>query len=114
MILEKNYIELKKGSEEEREKYFAETLQNNMFKLTKLLNKSGLLKEISVQYSVGSKLSLADIVIYHYFSESFDSEQLKLVKKYLAKSIRLTSIIKNVHRIPEIQEWLSLRPDTPF
>jgi glutathione S-transferase len=86
-------------------KYFEETIYNELEKLSKVLdNKSKL--------AVGEKLSLADITIYMFIKEYFDRseeviEQAKKIKRYY-------SIIEELDKHDKLQEWFKQRPNTLF
>jgi glutathione S-transferase len=86
-------------------KYFEETIYNELEKLSKVLdNKSKL--------AVGEKLSLADITIYMFIKEYFDRseeviEQAKKIKRY-------DSIIEELDKHDKLQEWFKQRPNTLF
>ena len=77
-------------------------------------------------FAVGSKLSLADVLIYYRFGdvlpeaghekvakhmrEPFGS--LERTAKLLAAHPRLAKIVANVAAIPNVQKWLAMRANT--
>ena len=85
-------------------KWFSETLPEKLTLLDNLLCKEHEL------YSVGLKLSLADVVLFSFITQFFDNKDGALN----ACQTKLTKIIENVGSIKEIQDWIKHRPETPF
>jgi len=92
--------------EEGMKKWFNETLFNRL----KLLNNI-LCKEHS-HFSVGDRLSLADIVLYSFITQFFDNKDEAL--KSCESSPHLEQIIRYVSNLDEVKSWLNKRPETAF
>ena len=104
------YQTVRKLPENEKEagmtKWFDETLFNKL----KLLN-NVLCKKHS-HFSVGDKLSLADVVLYSFVTQFFDNKAGAL--KSCESSPHLEKIIKHVSNLDEVKSWLNKRPETAF
>lgn len=101
------YKNVKKLPEEEREggltKWFSETLPEKMTLLDAL---------VSPTYSIGNKLSLADITLFSFVTQFFDN--VEGAKASLANAPNIASVVETVETLPSIQSWINTRPDTPF
>jgi glutathione S-transferase len=104
------YQTVRKLSDTEKEvgmkKWFNETLFNRL----KLLN-NVLCKDHS-HFSVGDKLSLADVVLYSFITQFFDNKESAL--KSCEASPHLVKIIKHVSNLDGVKSWLNKRPETAF
>ena len=92
--------------EEGMKQWFNETLFNRL----KLLNNI-LCKEHS-HFSVGDRLSLADIVLYSFITQFFDNKDEAL--KSCESSPHLEQIIRYVSNLDEVKSWLNKRQETAF
>ncbi len=99
-------------------KYFEIDLPLNLNRLALMMNENGS----SYNYSVGNKLSLADISLFSFINDFFteisslasltsDKNSAILSCKRVPK-IRL--ILKNVGELEQVKDWLSIRPITNF
>ena len=87
-------------------KWFNETL----FDRLKLLN--NILCKTHSHFSVGDKLSLADVVLYSFITQFFDNKEGVL--RSCEGSPHLLNIINHVSNLEEVKSWLNKRPDTSF
>lgn len=96
-------------------KWFNETLAAKLAAFNKLLA-LGLYEDKGRDqddvYSVGDRLSLADIVIYYFLVDFFNDKVA--IKKSYASCRTLNAIVRTVGNIESIQKWIAERPDTPF
>ena len=96
-------------------KWFTETLVERLGAFNNLLA-LGVYQEKGYDdddvYSVGNRLSLADIVIYSFLVDFFDDKVA--IKKSYASYRTLNAIVRTVGNIEGIQKWMAERPDTPF
>jgi prostaglandin-H2 D-isomerase / glutathione transferase len=87
-------------------KWFNETLVNKLESLEHILCNE------HDTFSVGTRLSLADVVLYSFITQFFDDkESIALTTSNCSK---VKNIIKYVGGLDQIQHWLKIRPDTPF
>lgn len=105
--LKDHYINLKKSVDYSEEEYFKSILPQKILELAKVINSKG-----PMQYSVGDKLSLADIVIFSFITDFFTNKEMAM--KACSKSIKISSIVSGVGSIESIKEYLKTRPQTPF
>jgi glutathione S-transferase len=98
-----------------KNKWFTETLVERLGAFNKLLA-LGIYQEKGKDdddvYSVGNRLSLADIVIYAFLVDFFDDKLA--IKKSYASYRTLNAIVRTVGDIKGVQKWMAERPDTPF
>ena len=84
--------------------WFKDTLCSKLSLLENILEENG--------YSVGDKLSLADIIIFTFITQFFDDKEESL--KASQSCSKINNIINNVSGIVEIQSWIEKRPQTAF
>lgn len=106
--LKDHYMSLKKSVDFNEEEYFKTILPLKILELAKVMNNKGS----PVQYSVGDKLSLADIVIFSFITDFFTNKEMAM--KACSKSIKISSIVSNVGSIETIKEYLKTRAQTLF
>jgi glutathione S-transferase len=95
------------NKEESFKKWFNEVLPEKL----KLLEV--ILQEYSFSdypFAVGSNLSLADIVIHNFVVDFFDNKEG--IKNATKDCKKLSIIVENVSKHPEIIKWKETRPDT--
>ena len=104
------YQTAKKLPEDEKDAglktWFSETLVEKLVSLEHILSKE------KGGYSVGVKTSLADVVLFSFITQFFDDKEAAL--NALSTTPKLKAIVDNVNNLSEVQEWLKVRPDTPF
>ena len=104
------YQSVRRLSKEEKEngmkKWFSETLVERLESLDKILGNE------HDTFSVGTRLSLADIVLYSFITQFFDDKES--ITLAIINCSKLKNIIKYVGDLDQIQHWLKIRPDTPF
>lgn len=105
--IKEHYFNLKKSVDYNEEEYFKNILPQKILELAKVINSRG-----PMQYSVGDKLSLADIVIFSFITDFFTNKEAAM--KACSKSIKISSIVSGVNSIESIKEYLSNRPVTMF
>lgn len=102
-----DYQTVRKLTGEEKEaginKWFNETLPMKMEILDVLIGNV---------YSVGNKISLADISIFSFITQFFDNKELAFNSMKEAGNIR--SVVENVNNHESISKWLNDRPQTLF
>ena len=100
------YQTVRKLSEEEKvegmTKWFQETLPNKLVDLDYILGSDG--------YSVGSRTSLSDIVLFALITQFFDDSDSALK----ACPPKLKNIVNRIHNDENILNWLNTRPVTSF
>jgi len=103
------YQNVRKLPEEEKEdgikKWFSETLVEKLTLLDHMLGHE------DSNFSVGTKTSLADIVLFSFITQFFDDKDLSLSS---TDNLKVKNIVRNVGELNEIKHWISSRPDTPF
>ena len=96
-------------------KWFTETLAGCLRSFNNLLA-LGIYEDKGLDtddvYSVGERLSLADVVIYAFLVDFFDDKVA--IKNAYASCRSLNAIVRTVGNIEGIQKWMSERPETPF
>jgi prostaglandin-H2 D-isomerase / glutathione transferase len=104
------YQSVRRLPKEEKEngmkKWFSETLVNKLESLEQILCNE------HDTFSVGTRLSLADIVLYSFITQFFDDKES--ISLTISNCSNLKNIIKYVGDLDQIQHWLKIRPDTPF
>lgn len=65
-------------------------------------------------FSVGAKLSYADLCIWNLLADTFEEKHKEFVQKALQSSPALSSIVTRVSELPSLKAWLSSRPVTMF
>jgi len=115
----KDFQKLRNGCAEDNElaknKWFSETIAEKLGAFDKLLalgvyQDKG--KDDDDVYAVGNRLSLADIVIYSFLVDFFETNVA--IKKSYASCKTLNAIVRTVGDNEGIQKWMAERPDTPF
>ena len=102
-----DYQKIRQTSDEMREvamnTWFTETLPTKLGDL-----------EVTVGngFSVGDRLSLADITIYSFITQFFDNSVGSLAATANTPNIR--SVVDQVGNLTTVKEWLAKRPETPF
>ena len=91
----------KEKNEESLKKWFIETLPEKV-RLLEL--------NVSMVYAVGKRVSLADIVIFEFFTQYFDD--VVSINNVLNKTSRVRSIVSNIGENKNIIKWLETRPLT--
>ena len=109
-------IRSEKLSTEEKEcateKYFAETLPTQLKLLNTIIEYTQVVMDDEDVYSVGDKLSLADIVIFSFLVDFFDN---KIIVQEVYNSMdAIDGIVKTVGNLSTVQKWFTDRPVTPF
>ena len=103
------YQNVRKLSTEEKDagmkEWFSETLVE---KLTLLDN---MLGHEDSNFSVGTKTSLADVVLFSFITQFFDNKEGALSA---TDNLKLKNIVIHVGELTEIKKWISSRPETPF
>jgi prostaglandin-H2 D-isomerase / glutathione transferase len=109
------------NKEEAMAKWFGETLPEKLSSFDKILCENTDFQNISSKitsvleterFSVGVKLSLADIVIYSFLVDFFDNKEG--VKKSFEKCKMLNKIVNTVGENPKIKKWVENRAETAF
>ena len=101
------YQKVKRENDHEKiDKFFEETL----------IEKWELLEHIlcleNENFSVGKKISLADIVIFSFVTDYFDAKHLVL--RSINKFEKIKNIVGNISSDENIKNWLKCRPITSF
>lgn len=93
----------KEKNEESLKKWFTETLPE----------KVGLLElNINMIHAVGGRVSLADIVMFEFFTQYFDD--VVSINNVLNGTEKVRSIVSNIGENKKIIKWLETRPMTDF
>jgi prostaglandin-H2 D-isomerase / glutathione transferase len=109
------------NKDEAMKKWFSETLPEKLSSFEKILCENTDFQSIpskiksilkNVKFSVGNKLSLADIVIYSFLVDFFDDKES--VKKSFENYKMLTTIVNTVGENRHIKKWVENRPETVF
>ena len=97
-----------KDDEKEKgmEKWFSETLPEKLELLENILCKEHEL------FSVGSRLSLADIILFSFITQFFDNKEGAM--NATKNCTKIKNIIKYVGSLDTIKHWLDTRPTTSF
>ena len=102
------YQTVRKLPEDERElgmkKWFEETLPARLASLEHLVEEGG--------YAVGSKLSLADVVLFSFLTQFFDNKEGS--RSAFETTTNIRSVVETVEKMESVQNWLSSRPETAF
>lgn len=93
-----------KLSEEDKVNYLKTTFKENLLKFIKILDQDS-------KFSIGNKISLADITIYNFISSL---EKYKETINISEEFPKINEIINNVLSVEEIKNWISNRPQTIF
>jgi len=99
------YQKIRSGTEEEKTVYFSQTLHNELSDLVKVFDDG-------TKYSIGNKLSLADVSVYCLVTQFYDNKDS--VKNIAANIPRIRDIVIKVASRPEVRVYLQDRPDTKF
>lgn len=94
--------------------WFNDTLPKKLWSFDKMITKNTdfqLQKNENI-FSVGNRLSLADIIIYSFLVDFFDNKD-GVLKAYNNCST-LKKIVKNVSNNPKIENWVNNRSKTAF
>ena len=100
------------NKEEAMAKWFGETLPEKLSSFEKILCENTDFQTSSERFSVGNKLSLADIVIYSFLVDFFDNKEG--VKKSFEQCKTLRNIVNTVSNNPNIKNWVENRAETAF
>ena len=103
------YQKVRKLPAEEKEngmkEWFSETLVEKMTLLDNLLGHE------DSNFSVGTKTSLADVVLFSFITQFFDNKEGALSS---TDNLKVKNIVRKVGELNELKNWLSSRPETPF
>ena len=88
----------------EMHQWFTITLVERLTLLENLLGDDG--------FSVGTKLSLSDVVLYSFITSFFDNKEASMNATLIAP--RLRKVVDRVGNEPLMVEWLEKRPQTDF
>ena len=90
-----------------------EKAMNEWFTKT-LVEKLGLLENLvdGEGFSVGTKLSLSDVVIFAFITQFFDNKEASMNATLATPKIR--SVVEKVSSVPQVVSWLEKRPVTGF
>ena len=99
----------KPNREEAMKKWFNETLVEKLEGFEKILSNNGMFED---GFSVGDKLSLADISIYSFLVEFFDNKEG--VMAAYKNCPKLKAIVINVDGNVNIYNWLQNRPEGSY
>ena len=104
------YQSVRKLPEDEKEagmkQWFNETL------LEKLELLENILCNEHEHFSVGTRISLSDVVLYAFITQFFDDKESVL--KSTKNSPKLRKIVDYVGSLDQIQAWIKRRPETNF
>ena len=104
------YQSVRKLPEDEKEagmkKWFSETLVERFELLENLLCKE------HEHFSVGRRMSLADVVLFAFITQFFDNTESAW--NATSTTPKLRAIIEHLQMNKELQHWLKTRPETPF
>ena len=92
--------------EEGMKKWFSETLLERLEILENILCKE------HETFSVGTRISLSDVVLYSFITQFFDDKES--VIKSMNNCPKLKNIVKYVSELETVVNWVKVRPDTPF
>ena len=92
------------NKEEEMTKWFTETLPERLGLLENIIGKENNL------FSVGNRLSLADVVIFAFITQFFDDKTRAMDATNNTTNVR--NIVNNVAGNEKVINWLNNRPDT--
>ena len=67
---------------------------------------------INLNYAIGNKLSLADIVIYSFITQFFDNHEAAY--KSIEDCPKIKSIVQTVQELESIKNWIKNRPAILF
>ena len=84
--------------------WFNETLPEKLSLLDNILGKEDNM------FSVGNRLSLADVIIYSFIAQFFDDKERSLSATDNTNVMR--NIVNNVSNNVNVVKWLSIRPET--
>lgn len=93
----------KEKNEESLKKWFSETLPEKVALLE--LN-------INMIHAIGGRVSLADIVMFEFFTQYFDD--VVSINNVLNGTEKVRSIVSNIGENKKIIKWLETRPMTEF
>jgi glutathione S-transferase len=101
------YQNYRKYDDNEREaqmnKWFQQVLPSKLIMFEELIN---------LNYAIGNKLSLADIVIYSFITQFFDNQEAAY--KSIEDCPKIKSIVQTVQELESIKNWIKNRPATSF
>ena len=101
------YQKVRKTDEDKKEEamqeWFSVTLKEKLELLENIVNN---------KFSIGNKISLADIVIYSFITQFFDN--MEGAYKATETTLNIRSVVDNVASNENIKNWLKNRPETSF
>lgn len=101
------YQNVRKLPESEREqgmqKWFNVTLPSKLNALEHI---------VESDFSVGGRLSLADVVLFSFLTQFFDNKEGS--RRAYEQTPHIKSVVETVEKIDSIANWLQERPDTSF
>lgn len=97
-------VRVAEDKEKASSEWFTTTLVEKLVLLENLLGDNG--------FSVGSKTTLSDVVLYSFITNFFDNKDAAM--NATLTSPKLRKIIERVSNIPEMIQWLENRPKTDF
>ena len=110
-------VKRKENKEEALNEWFDNTLPEKLMVFDKLLFgnmdfQNMITSPSNRPFSVGNKLSLADIVIYSFLKNFFDNKEA--VATAFNNCMVLKNIVKSVSENQKIKEWVENQEPTPF
>jgi len=112
-----SYLKLKNTASENKnnviQSYFSETLSPQLAILNGIITARQVSNNnFTSKYVFGNIISLADIVIFLFFTDFFDNKEEIL--NLLQNVETLKTIVNNVGALDSVINWLANRPETPF
>ena len=102
-----DYQAVRKLPESEREAgmktWFSETLPGKLAALEHIVGNT---------HSVGTGVTLADIVLYSFLTQFFDDKES--VNNAMNNTLKIKSVVESVGKLEGVQNWLNTRPETSF
>lgn len=92
--------------EDGMKKWFSETLVERLELLENLLCKE------HEHFSVGRRMSLADVVLFSFITQFFDAKESAW--DATSTTPKLRAVVEHLKTNNELQHWLETRPETPF
>ena len=103
------YFREKKSPDGDRDKWIREELPRRLVLLSSLISEKENI--FTGDYVFENRLSLADILLYHFIIHFFDNKEdsLKAIE-----STTLSSIVQKMSENERLKNWLKTRPETDF